>query len=86
MMRVFCVLLLCVALTQGAILPFLKTPKHDGIKRVCSLTAENFTSVVTAADTAVVVVSPASQKTVCPTELETFAEVSPTSKRLDRLQ
>lgn len=72
------VLLCCVfiAVAQGAILPFLKTPKHDGVKRVCSLTMDNFTTVVTAADTAVVVVSQTPQKTQCPTELETFAEVN----------
>lgn len=75
MMRavLFCVLFVAA---QGAILPFLKTPKHDGVKRVCTLTAENFTNVVTAADTAVVVVSQTPQKTQCPTELEAFAEVT----------
>lgn len=74
MMRVVALSLLFVV-AQGAFLPFLKTPKHDGVKRVCTLTAENFTSVVTAADTAVVVVFSTLQKTPCPTELETFAEV-----------
>lgn len=74
MMRVVVFSLLFVV-AQGAFLPFLKTPKHDGVKRVCTLTAENFTTVVTAADTAVVVVFPTLQKPPCPTELETFAEV-----------
>jgi len=76
MMRaaLFCVFLCVVA--QGAILPFLKTPKHDGIKRVCTLTAENFTAVVTAADTAVIVVSQGASKSACPSELDTFAEVT----------
>lgn len=68
--------LTAAVVAQGAILPFLKTPKHDGIKRVCTLTADNFTTVVTAADTAVVVVqNQAEKKSACPTELDTFAEV-----------
>ncbi|GIY16460.1 calsequestrin-2, partial [Caerostris extrusa] len=74
----FLLVLLCACLAQGAILPFLQTPKHDGVKRVCQLTAVNFTTVVNAADTVVVVVKDplATAKSVCPTELETFAEVT----------
>ncbi|GFY75221.1 uncharacterized protein TNIN_109501 [Trichonephila inaurata madagascariensis] len=68
--------LLCVWGVQGSILPFLQTPKHDGVKRVCQLTSDNFTTVVTAADIAVVVVKDplVTTKCVCPTELETFSE------------
>ncbi|GFQ80612.1 calsequestrin-2 [Trichonephila clavata] len=70
--------LLCVWGIQGSILPFLQTPKHDGVKRVCHLTSDNFTTVVTAADIAVVVVKDplVTTKSVCPTELETFSEIT----------
>ncbi|GFU92629.1 uncharacterized protein TNCV_4795571 [Trichonephila clavipes] len=70
--------LLCAWGVQGSILPFLQTPKHDGVKRVCQLTSDNFTTVVTAADIAVVVVKDplVTTKCICPTELETFSEVN----------
>ncbi|KAG8181450.1 hypothetical protein JTE90_015468 [Oedothorax gibbosus] len=60
------------------ILPFLQTPRHDGVKRVCHLTSQNFTTVVNAADTAVVVVKDplATSRGACPTELDTFAEIA----------
>ncbi|XP_054718192.1 LOW QUALITY PROTEIN: calsequestrin-1-like [Uloborus diversus] len=76
-MKSIVLLFLTAIAVQGAILPFLKTPKHDGVKRVCSLTAENFTNVVTAADTAIVIFTdPTVPKSGCPTELDVFAEVT----------
>lgn len=77
-LKVFLVFLVCVSSVFGvAILPFLQTPRHDGVRRVCRLTPENFTTVVGAADTAVVVVKDplVTSRTTCPSELETFAEV-----------
>lgn len=65
--------------SYAAILPFLEPPRHDGIKRVCHLTAENYTTVLSAAEVAVVVFTtpqPTKQPAVCPTELDNFAEVS----------
>ncbi|XP_042896091.1 calsequestrin-1 [Parasteatoda tepidariorum] len=73
----FVTLLLIFCTVHGSILNFLQTPKHDGVKRVCHLTAENFTNIVGAADTAVVIVKDlAVPKTTCPTETESFAEIT----------
>lgn len=70
--------LLIVGAAQAAILPFLQTPKHDGVKRVCQLTADNFTTVVNAADISVIVVKDplVTTKSPCPNELDTFAEIT----------
>ncbi|GBM34896.1 hypothetical protein AVEN_41447-1 [Araneus ventricosus] len=75
-MKVLLILLVAGAV-QCAILPFLQTPKHDGVKRVCQLTADNFTTVVNAADISVIVVKDplVTTKSPCPNELETFAEI-----------
>uniref|UniRef100_A0A1W7RAU5 Calsequestrin n=1 Tax=Hadrurus spadix TaxID=141984 RepID=A0A1W7RAU5_9SCOR len=75
--QTLCLVILLSTVCHGQLLTYLQLPKHDGLKRVCTVGTENFTSVVSSAELVLVVFRTTHQfDTGCPDELDSFSEVT----------
>lgn len=72
----FGLVILLFSICHGQLLTYLQLPKHDGVKRVCTVGADNFTSVVSSAEIVVVAFKTTHQSTGCSDELDSFTEVT----------
>ncbi|XP_067128301.1 calsequestrin-1-like [Centruroides vittatus] len=68
--------ILLFSICHGQLLTYLQLPKHDGVKRVCTIGADNFTSVVSSAEIVVVAFTTTHQSTGCSDDLDSFTQVT----------